>query len=152
MMLSKNSGTNKLQQKEIVVAIRSSQSFNIALPTVSYFCQAFLPPGKTWLPENLDEKQIGHEPGLPTISIGKEVNRNQTMMKAGGNLIRWIAKILHCEYFSLIDFILSQRYLDQSSNKTPRASRLHLLSTTKGHSRYLPSEKETHSEIVPLIS
>src|SRR6266702_2515362 len=85
---------HKLQQRTIIMTIRRPKCIYVlpaALPGINQIAAA---PGKTRLPEQMHQQDIGHQPGMAAIAVGKGMNRRETVMEADCNLVGGIAAML----------------------------------------------------------
>lgn len=59
----------------------------ILLPTLPGIDQIAAAPGKTRLFQKMRQQDIGHQPGMTAIAVGKGMNRREPVMESDGNLV-----------------------------------------------------------------
>lgn len=67
---------------------------DIAFPQLARFTQTSLTPGET-LATELHDQQIGYQACMPAVAIWKWSNLGQTMMKADGDFVRRVTKLIN---------------------------------------------------------
>jgi len=69
--------------------IRSLECRDVTLPAVFGFNQSLAAPCEAGPTENMNQEQICHESGMPTIAVGKEMDGDETMMEPGLPFAPW---------------------------------------------------------------
>ena len=87
--------TCELYQLRKITIIGQLQSLKIHFTLLRTINRTAIPPTEFIQSKHMQSNQICHDSGMPAISIGKAMNRYQTVLKSDCNFFRYISLLLN---------------------------------------------------------